>query len=46
MFRLRIWSRDFEEIGTIEHSCAKTLLDAGKVLQKLFGAYFRLEFVG
>jgi hypothetical protein len=44
MFRLRIWSKDFKEIDTIDHRLASHLLDIGKVLQKEFGAYFRLEY--
>ena len=46
MFRLRIWSASFEEIGTIERPTASELLTVGKALQKAFGAYFRLEYVG
>lgn len=46
MFRLRIWSKSFEEIATIERRTAGELIGIGKVLQKAFGAYYRLEYVG
>lgn len=45
MFRLRIWSASFEEIAMIERPTAGELLAVGKVLQKAFGAYYRLEYV-
>ena len=45
MFRLRIWSKDFEEIGTVERPTAGDLIDIGKNLQKDHGAYYRLEYV-
>ena len=44
-FRLRIWSRDFEEIGTIERETTGELLDMGAQLQKDFGAVCKLELV-
>jgi hypothetical protein len=43
MMRLRVWNRDFEEIGTIERENVGLLLDMGKNLQERHGAYFRLE---
>jgi len=46
MFRLRIWTRSFDEVGTILRPTAGELLDVGKKLQKDHGAFFRLEYVG
>jgi hypothetical protein len=46
MFRLRIWSKSFEEIATLTRPTATELIGIGKVLQKAFGAYYRLEYIG
>jgi len=46
MFRLRIWTRSFDEVGTVVRPTAGELLDVGKKLQKDHGAFFRLEYVG
>ena len=46
MFRLRIWTRSFDEVGTVVRPTAGELLDIGKGLQESHGAYYRLEYVG
>jgi hypothetical protein len=43
MFRLRIWDKEFKEIDVIEREAVSTLLEIGKLLQKEFGAHYRLE---
>jgi len=46
MFPLRIWTRSFDEVGTVVRPTAGELLDIGKGLQESHGAYYRLEYVG
>ena len=42
-FRLTVWDTNFKKVGTIERPAAEELLAFGKVIQKAFGAYYRLE---
>lgn len=45
MFRLTIWNRTYDLIGTIERPTATELLDMGKKLQEDYGAVYRVELV-
>ena len=44
-FLLRIFDRDFKEVDVIEGQLASTLLEMGKMLQKTFDCYYRLEYI-
>jgi hypothetical protein len=43
MFRLTIWSKTYELVGTIERRSLGTLLDMGSRLQKDYGAVYKVE---
>jgi len=45
MFKLTVWTRSFDEVGTVVRPTAGELLDIGKGLQESHGAYYRLEFI-
>ena len=45
MFRLKVWTREYVEVGTIERPTAGELLDLGSRLQKDYGASYKLEYV-
>jgi len=44
MFRLKVWTREYVEVGTIERPTAGELLDLGKKLQEDYGASYKLEW--
>ena len=45
MFKLTIWSKTYEPVGTIERPTAGELLDLGSRLQEDYGASYKLEYV-
>jgi len=45
MFRLKVWTREYVELGTIERPTAGELLDLGSRLQKDYGASYKLEWI-
>ena len=45
MFKLTIWNRSYDLIGTIERPTAGELLDLGSRLQKDYGASYKLEWI-
>ncbi len=45
MFKLTVWDRSYNEVGTIERPYASDLLDMGKRLQKDYGAVYKVEWV-
>lgn len=44
-FKMTIWNRSYEKIGTIERPTATELLDMGSRLQRDYGAVYKVEYV-